>query len=405
MSSELADTQRSRPEASRVRGALGWLVRRLAGSDAGLLVIELPSGARWVHQGAMPGPEAHVIVRRWAALRRLVTGGDIGFAEAYRQGDWWSPDLVAFFTWVTANEAALTMAWRGSSTVRLFDRLRHAGRKNTRVGSRRNIAAHYDLGNDFYAAWLDTGMNYSSALYTRDDESLEVAQQGKLTRVVEHLKLPVAGSVLEIGCGWGALAERLAGSSGCKVTGVTLSREQLQYARRRLDLAGLSANADLQLVDYRDVQGTFDAIVSIEMLEAVGERYWPVYFSKIRSLLKPGGRAVVQVITINEDRFESYRGRPDFIQRYIFPGGMLPTKTLMREHTERAGLRLVEVQVFAESYAKTLDVWRSRFLSAWPQLSAMGYDERFRHVWEYYLAYCEAGFRLGALDVGLYVME
>ncbi|MDO9384201.1 MAG: cyclopropane-fatty-acyl-phospholipid synthase family protein [Hyphomicrobiaceae bacterium] len=386
-------------------GALGWLVRRLAGSDAGRIEIETPSGARWVHQGEHPGPDARIIVRRWSALRRLITGGDIGFAEGYRVGDWWTPDLVAFFTWVTANEAALTMAWRGSSTARLIDRLRHAGRANTRSGSRRNISAHYDLGNNFYAAWLDSGINYSSALYLRGDETLEAAQLNKLDRVIGHLQLPPDAKVLEIGCGWGALAERLIESSSSHVTGVTLSVEQLRYARSRLALAGHAAKSDLQLVDYRDLTGTFDGIVSIEMLEAVGESYWPVYFAKLRSLLRPGARAVVQVITINEDRFESYRSRPDFIQRYIFPGGMLPTKTLMREHVAQSGLRLVEHEFFAVSYATTLSVWRSRFQAAWPQLQAMGYDENFRRVWDYYLAYCEAGFRLDALDVGIYVLE
>lgn len=404
MASEMAEALQP-PQSKRGRGALGWLVRRLAGSDAGSIEIETPTGVRWVHQGERAGPNARVIVRRWSALRRLITGGDIGFAESYRVGDWWTPDLVAFFSWVTANEMALTMAWRGSSTARLFDRLRHAGRANTRSGSRRNISAHYDLGNNFYAAWLDSGINYSSALYLRGDETLEAAQLNKLDRVIGHLRLQPNARVLEIGCGWGALAERLIDNAGSHVTGVTLSVEQLRYARSRLALAGHSAKSDMRLVDYRDLTGTFDGIVSIEMLEAVGESYWPVYFAKLRSLLRPGGRAVVQVITINEDRFESYRARPDFIQRYIFPGGMLPTKTLMREHVARSGLRLVEHEFFAASYATTLSVWRSRFQAAWPQLQAMGYDENFRRVWDYYLAYCEAGFRLDALDVGIYVLE
>ena len=404
MSSEMAEALQA-PRSRRGRGALDWLARRVAGSDAGLIEIETPSGARWVHRGEKPGPHARIIVRRWSALRRLITGGDIGFAESYRVGDWWTPDLVAFFTWVTANEAALTMAWRGSSTARLFDRLRHAGRANTRFGSRRNISAHYDLGNNFYAAWLDGGINYSSALYLRGDETLEAAQLNKLDRVIGHLRLPPKASVLEIGCGWGALAAHLIENTDSHVTGVTLSVEQLRYARSRLALAGHSAKSDMRLVDYRDLTGIFDGIVSIEMLEAVGESYWPVYFAKLRGLLRPGGRAVLQVITINEDRFESYRARPDFIQRYIFPGGMLPTKTLMHEHVARSGFHLVEHECFAASYATTLSVWRSRFQAVWPQLHAMGYDENFRRVWDYYLAYCEAGFRLNALDVGIYVLE
>lgn len=404
MRSDIAETLQ--PAAgTRRRGPLNWLIRRLAGSDAGRLVIQMPSGATWVHQGEKPGPDARIIVRRWNAFRRLVTGGDIGFAEAYRLGDWWTPDLVAFFTWVAVNEAALAMAWRGSTTVRLLDRLRHARRANTPSGSRRNISAHYDLGNNFYAAWLDSELNYSSALYRQHDETLEAAQLNKLDRVIAHLRASPGDKVLEIGCGWGALMHRLAAASGCHVTGITLSAEQLRYARHRLAHSDQPQNSSLRLADYRDVTGTFDGIVSIEMLEAVGESYWPVYFDKLRSLLRQGGRAVLQVITINEDRFDSYRSRPDFIQRYIFPGGMLPTKTLMREQASRAGLRLVDAEYFGASYATTLSVWRTRFHAAWPQLKSMGYDDEFRRVWDYYLSYCETGFRLDALDVGIYVLE
>ena len=405
MSSDLAQTLPPPAQAKRGRGALAWLARRLAGSDLGRISIETPSGAVWVHQGQSSGPDARVVIRRWSALRRLITGGDIGFAEAYRVGDWWSPNLVEFFTWVGANEAALTMAWRGSFVSRLHSRFRHARRANTKAGSRRNISAHYDLGNNFYAAWLDSGINYSSALYLGHDDTLEAAQLNKLDRVISHLGVSPSSRVLEIGCGWGGLAERLTTSTGCDVTGITLSIEQLRYAKRRLALAGLADRTDMQLIDYRDVSGRFDGIVSIEMLEAVGEEYWPTYFGKLRSLLKPGGRAVVQVITISEDRFESYRARPDFIQHYIFPGGMLPTKTLMRRHVESAGLSLVKTEHFGASYATTLATWRTRFQAAWPNLQTMGYDENFRHVWDYYLAYCETGFRLGALDVGIYVLE
>lgn len=405
MQSELVDRIGTRQPSSRSRSAPRWLLRRIAGSDAGRLEIETPSGATWVHQGDRPGPDARLVVHRWSALRRLVTGGDIGFAEAYRLGEWETPDLVAFFAWVTANEAALALAWRGTAASRFFDRLRHTRRANTRSGSRRNIAAHYDLGNDFYGAWLDNGMNYSSALYVHGDETLEAAQSAKLDRIMGYLDLPDGGRVLEIGCGWGALAERIAATPGCHVDGVTLSVEQFRYARRRLDLSGHGGNAELQLTDYRDVRGTYDGIASIEMLEAVGEDYWSVYFAKLNELLRPGGRAVLQVITINEDRFDSYRARPDFIQRYIFPGGMLLTKSGIATHCDAAGLRLSAVECFGTSYAKTLATWRSRFHAAWPQLSVIGYDDRLRRVWDYYLAYCEAGFRLGALDVGFYVVE
>lgn len=389
---------------SQMRGALGWLWRRIVASDTGRLVLELPSGARFIHAGSNPGPEAHLAIHSWRVLSRLIVGGDIGFAEAYRQGEWSSHDLLAFFNWFTANEGQLTAAWRGLSPPRFLHRLRHAGRRNSRAGSRRNISEHYDLGNDFYACWLDPGMQYSSAIFTADARTLEAAQSNKIERVLSHLALTPGQHVIEIGCGWGALAERIVAGGG-SVTGLTLSIEQHKYATQRLAIAGHSGQAEFKLQDYRDAPGQYDAVVSIEMLEAVGEAYWPLYFNKVHDLLKPGGRAVIQVITIAEERFESYRARPDFIQQYIFPGGMLPTKALMASHARDAQLEIIDREWFGASYAETLAVWRSRFRGAEAQMSAMGYDERFQRIWNYYLAYCEAGFRSGALDVGLYVLS
>lgn len=384
----------------------GWLRRCLHNCQAGRLTIELPSGERLVHVGNNPGPDAHIGMRQWAALRRLILGGDIGFAEAYRRGEWWTRDLIEFFDWVSANEGALTMAWRGSFFLRQLERFRHARRANTRRGSRRNIAAHYDLGNAFYKTWLDAGMNYSSAIFEPKDLTLEAAQERKLDRVLELLDLKPDGSLLEIGCGWGGFAQASASANpNSRYTGVTLSAEQLHYAQDRLSQTGLANRALASLTDYRDVQGEFDGIVSIEMIEAVGQRYWPDYFRQLRQLLRTGGRAVIQAITIDESRFDSYRARPDFIQLYIFPGGMLPTKGLIRKHAEEAGLTMTNSEEFALSYAETLAIWRKRFLNAWPQLQKLGYDQAFRHVWEYYLAYCETGFRNGTLDVGLYVFE
>lgn len=389
--------------APALPAALQRFVDALKCAPCGRLTVETPTGRRWVYQGNEPGPDATVMLKRWRALRRLM-GGDIAFAEAYREGDWSSPDLVAFFTWVTANEQALTALWRGTSMVRLLDRLRHGLRGNSRAGSRRNIAAHYDLGNDFYAGWLDAGMNYSSALYETGEETLETAQAAKIARALNLLGLEREGRVLEIGSGWGAVIESVA-RAGHHVTGITLSREQLRYASERVSSAGLGDHADLQLIDYRDVGGHYDAIVSIEMLEAVGEQYWQVYFERLAELLKPGGRAVLQVITITEDRFEAYRRRPDFIQRYIFPGGMLPTRSIIAARADDAGLRPVASEHFGASYALTLAVWRQRFLAAQVDNWCFGGDEKFRRLWEYYLAYCEAGFRVQALDVGFYVFE
>jgi len=292
---------------------------------------------------------------------------------------------------------------RSGRAYRLF----HFAHRNSRRGSRENIAFHYDLGNAFYAQWLDPHLIYSSALHATGGESLEEAQALKLQRIVELLDLKAPMSVLEIGCGWGALALALAGAPGSRgthVTGLTLSAEQLAHAQQRVAGERLEAQIELRLQDYRDVQGRYDRIVSIEMLEAVGERYWPTYFDTLRHRLKPGGLAVVQVITIADAHFEHYRTHTDFIQRFIFPGGMLPSPSAMKTLAERAGLTMETAVTFGESYAITLVEWRRRFLLAWPAIEALGFDTAFRRLWEYYLCYCEAGFRAGRVDVGLYTL-
>lgn len=365
--------------------------------DKGVLLLDLPSGRRIEQKGQLPGPETTLSLRRWRALRRLAIGGDIGFAEGYMHGDWTTPDLKALLEWGMLNERGLEQPSTGFSFARLADRFRHLSRANTRKGSRRNIESHYDLGNDFYATWLDADMHYSSALYGTAALSLEEAQEAKLDRIVELLDVRPRDHVLEIGCGWGALAERLVTRHDARVTGITLSREQRVHAQLRLADKGT-----ILLQDYRDVTGTFDAIVSIEMLEAAGEAYWPLYFEQLRARLKPGGVAVLQVITIDEARFATYRRRPDFIQRYIFPGGMLPTVSIIREQLAAAKLSLQSLELFGQSYALTLGEWRKRFLQAKPAHGTVWASAEFRRMWDYYLAYCEVGFQSGALDVGLY---
>lgn len=388
---------------SSVPSPIARIFRRvLTRLDAGTLVVELPSGKQLVGRAKAPGPEAILKLNRWRAVRRLVTRGDIGFAEGYIDGDWTTPDLVTLFTWANANEDALAPAWRGSFMQRIADRLLHAWRANTRSGSRRNIAQHYDLGNAFYSAWLDSSMCYSSALYSDGCQCLETAQSNKINRAIELLDVSPKHTVLEIGCGWGALAERLIVENDCHVTGITLSREQLAMTEKRIQRVDRSGQSQVLLQDYRDVGARFDRIVSIEMFEAAGEAYWPVYFDKLKRCLNPGGIAVLQVITIAEDRFEDYRRRPDFIQRYIFPGGMLPTVTHMQALVRGAGLVLEHQEHFGQSYACTLSAWRSRFFKAWPSLTGPCSCPRFRNMWDYYLAYCEVGFKTGAIDVGLY---
>lgn len=384
--------------SSALHRALQHFLKRI---EVGTLTVTLPSGPSIHHRGARPGPEGMLSVRRWRALLRLLLAGDLGLARAYMDDDCRSPDLRALLEFGARNARARNKLPSDLPLARSLDRVRHALRANTRTGSRRNIAAHYDLGNDFYALWLDRGMNYSSALFTQAAQTLEQAQDAKLSRIIEFLDVKAGHRILEIGCGWGPLAERLAVDTGCNVTGLTLSAEQLDFARARLHRRTPRNNWDLRLQDYRDVEGRYDRIASIEMLEAVGERYWPVYFDKLRQSLTDTGIAVLQVITIAESLFGAYRRRPDFIQRYIFPGGMLPTLDIIRRQAERSGLHLVTQQSFGASYAKTLAEWRQRFLQAWPRIEPLGFDARFKRMWEYYLSYCEIGFAINAIDVNL----
>ena len=376
--------------------------RLLARLEAGNLTIVTPGGERIEHRGIRPGPNAVLVLHRWRALTRLALHGDMGLAEAYIDQDWSSPDLAAVLELGAINLRAQEGIPATTTFKRFANRLRHWGRSNTRSGSRRNIVAHYDLGNDFYTRWLDPDMQYSSAVFAGADSSLDDAQTHKLDLIIERLGIQGGERVLEIGIGWGGLAERLV-RRGCQVTGLTLSPSQLEYARQRLAANPGNGHADLRLMDYRDVDGTFDRIVSIEMIEAVGEAYWPSYFRAIKERLAPGGRALVQAITIAEERFQSYRAEVDFIQRYVFPGGMLPTKAEMRAQGARAGLVLENAMTFGLSYARTLNVWNQRFQGEWSNIEKMGFPVAFKRLWEYYLAYCEAGFRSGATDVGHYV--
>jgi cyclopropane-fatty-acyl-phospholipid synthase len=369
--------------------------------DCGELIIDTQGGRSFVLCGSRPGPQARLAIHSWRVFGRLLSGGNIGFAEAYMAGEWSSPNLISLLMLLCCNRS---MAERIAPfrIPRLGLRLRHALNRNTRRGSRRNIAAHYDLGNEFYEHWLDASMTYSTGLFSDAGQSLETAQEAKLERVLDLLEPCDGDRVLEIGCGWGSFAERLLEMRACTITGVTLSTEQLEYAQRRLGDDIASGRCDLRLQDYRDVSGTFDRIVSIEMLEAVGAAYWPTYFAKLRDTLRPGGTAILQVITIDESRFENYRRRPDFIQKYIFPGGMLPTKQIIESQALQVGLKVIAREFFGDSYARTLEQWNARFRGAWPKINMLGFDERFRRMWEYYLAYCQVGFDIHALDVGLY---
>ncbi|MFH1343469.1 MAG: cyclopropane-fatty-acyl-phospholipid synthase family protein [Pseudomonadota bacterium] len=381
-----------------------FMQRMLRKVDCDEILLQTPGGRRILIGGKRSGEQAQLTINSWKCMMRLLTSGDLGFAEGYLAGEWSTPDIHAFLR-AAGRRSSDTISFEGLKPPQPLTKIRHALNRNTRRGSRRNIAAHYDLGNDFYRLWLDSSMMYSSAIYSSPGESLENAQRTKLDRVIERLGLDGGERILEIGCGWGGLAERIIERTGSHVTGLTLSTEQLAHARQQLARRGFADKSDLRLQDYRDAGGTYDRVVSIEMLEAVGEAYWPTFFANLRQRLNPQGAAVLQVITIDQSRFESYRRRPEFIQRYIFPGGMLPTTGILERQIGQAGLRLVSSEFFGDSYARTLADWHTRFLQAWPDISALGFDLRFKRMWEYYLAYCRLGFEIGVLNVGLHKIE
>jgi cyclopropane-fatty-acyl-phospholipid synthase len=366
----------------------------------GTLTVRLPDGKAVRVGGNAPGPDAEVVLHNWRLPRRAISGATIGVAESYMDGDWESPDVTSFLELFLVNyHHGEKLAGGSNWLINVFQRLRHWLNDNTHRGSRRNIAAHYDLGNEFYKAWLDRSMTYSSAIYSSGANDLESAQIAKYRALALDMGIREGDSVLEIGSGWGGFAEFAAQEMGARVTGLTISREQLNFARERIDRAGLSDRVTFKFQDYRDENGRYDHIASIEMFEAVGERHWPAYFSKLKQCLKPGGNAGIQVITMNHNAFEIYRKRPDFIQRYIFPGGMLPSPDILKSLGSEFGLGVLRERVFPQDYARTLAEWRERFRASWSRIVPLGFDERFRKMWEFYLHYCEAGFRSEYIDV------
>jgi cyclopropane-fatty-acyl-phospholipid synthase len=393
MSRPTALLDKSMPLAARM------VLAAAARLEVGALTFALPDGREHRFEGHQAGPDTTIHIRNWRLFARLVRGGDMALAEAYMDGWFDTPDLPALLTLGALNQAALERAFQATWLRRAVWRLLHVRRHNSRRGSARNIRAHYDLGNDFYGLWLDRSMTYSSALYSKNQEqTLEQAQEAKYVRILDRLGVRQGDSILEIGCGWGGFAE-LAARRGARVHGITISREQLDYGRARLERQDLARDAKLEFRDYRDVQGQYDHIVSVEMIEAVGEKYWPRYFDAVARHLRPGGKALIQAITIADHAFEHYRRGTDFIQRYIFPGGMLLSRQKLAEQARAAGLKLADVYGFGHDYARTLAAWLERFDKVSDRVRQNGFDERFLRMWRYYLAYCIAGFSTGRTDV------
>lgn len=402
----LSTTNRNLPAKPSLFAALAvrWVFKLCSGIECGALNVTLPGGEQRSFRGTLPGPEADCRIRHWRAIRRIVMRGDLGFAEAFMDGDWCSTDVTALLDLALANKQSLEARVKGAAMMRIIDRIRHLLRPNTRRGSRRNIQEHYDLGNAFYGQWLDPTMTYSSALYESPNDPLEAAQVRKYERIASVLNPRPGMHILEIGCGWGGFATYLARTYGCHVSGITLSQEQHDFAQARIAREGLAEQVDIRIQDYRDVRGKYDGIASIEMFEAVGETNWPQFFRIVADRLAPNAHAAMQVITIDESRYEDYRQGADFIQRYVFPGGMLPSPTVFRQYAELAGLKLHDAFFFGQSYAQTIAEWQTRFTESWPEIEKVGFDERFRRLWEYYLAYCRAGFQGGSIDVGQFVL-
>jgi cyclopropane-fatty-acyl-phospholipid synthase len=377
------------------------LLARLA---HGTVHLHLPDGST-ITAGHGEAPTATLHVKDWRVFDRALHSGDIGFAEAFIDGDWDTPDLTALLKVLIANRDAFERVVYGSWWGSLLHRLRHLMNRNSRRGSAKNIHAHYDLGNAFYSQWLDPTMSYSSALFEGDlSRPMVDAQRAKMHRALREAGVENNSRVLEIGCGWGGLAETAARDFGASVTGVTLSTEQLAWAHERLAGAGLGERCDMRLQDYRDLSTQhegepFDAIVSIEMFEAVGRAYWPGYFDTVRRCLKPGGLACIQSITIRDDLFDRYVRSTDFIQQYIFPGGLLPSAKVFEAEAARAGLVVERALAFGTDYAETLRRWRHDFLQRDASVRALGFDERFMRIWNFYLAYCEAAFAVGNTNV------
>ena len=376
------------------------LFKLLENLRAGKLNLVDPNGNQFCFEGTQPGLTAHIHIHNWSVSKSCLKSGDIGFAESYINGDWDSPDIESLLRLLLINRQAIEKLIYGSWWGSLFHRLKHWLNKNSKKGSKKNIHAHYDIGNSFYSLWLDQSMTYSSAFFDEKNLSLFDAQKNKYERIISSIGIQENERLLEVGCGWGGLMET-AQRKNIAIDCLTISQEQAAYAQTRADQLSLShpSPANIILQDYRDHEAQYDGIASIEMFEAVGEEYWPSYFAMINRCLKPGKKACIQTIVIAEDLFEKYRHNSDFIQQYIFPGGMLPSTTVFKKCAEDAGLIVEDAFSFGKDYQKTLGIWHSQFNSSLSEIKAQGFDEKFIRLWNLYLMYCAAGFAEESTDV------
>ena len=387
------DNQQNLPRYfSRVFDLVGKL-------NSGRVDFVLPDGRRFRAEGKCPGPVAEISINNPEVFARLIREGDLGFSDAYLDEWWTTPDLQTFMDFIHADNDDMYDGFSGIAIVRAWEKVRFWFQSNSKRQALKNISHHYDLGNDFYSLWLDDTMTYSSALFNTGQESLENAQIAKYASMIDQMGVKPGDHVLEIGCGWGGFAEYAAKERGLKVTGLTISKEQLLYAQKRIRNKGLEDKVDLKLQDYRDEKGVYDGVASIEMFEAVGEKYWPIYFETIKHCLKPGRQATLQIITVHDARWDVYRKSVDFIQKYIFPGGMLPSPTVLRQEVTKAGLQVQHSIEFGKSYSQTLRRWFDVFNDQWDTINDMGFDDRFRRMWNFYLTSCAATFESGNCDV------
>ena len=387
------DNQQNLPRYfSRVFDLVGKL-------NSGRVDFVLPDGRRFRAEGKCPGPVAEITINNPEVFARLIREGDLGFSDAYLDEWWTTPDLQTFMDFIHADNDDMYDGFSGIAIVRAWEKVRFWFQSNSKRQALKNISHHYDLGNDFYSLWLDDTMTYSSALFNTGQESLENAQIAKYASMIDQMGVKPGDHVLEIGCGWGGFAEYAAKERGLKVTGLTISKEQLLYAQKRIKNKGLEDKVDLKLQDYRDEKGVYDGVASIEMFEAVGEKYWPIYFETIKHCLKPGRQATLQIITVHDARWDVYRKSVDFIQKYIFPGGMLPSPSVLRQEVTKAGLRVQHSIEFGKSYSQTLRRWFDVFNDQWDTINDMGFDDRFRRMWNFYLTSCAATFESGNCDV------